>query len=197
MRINSMMGAAAAPFVDARPSTLSGFSGAPDTLVAMIQAAQGPRGEQSIVVRTLLDNILSRMAPKDYAGEIVAVRNWVAEHVRYMNDPLHVEMVKTPQTMVEEYQQRGVAQGDCDDIACMIGTLHLCLGREAQLLPVGFGAPGHLSHVFERCKEPRTNQWIVCDPVAGTREREMLEKITTYQIWSLDELPDHGPLEEH
>ncbi len=178
-------------------ATLSGFEGSTDTLVAMIEAIQGPRGEQSIVVRTQVEQIISRMNPKDYAGEIVAVRNWAAENIRYTNDQLHVEMVKTPQTLVEEVQQRGVAVGDCDDIACLIGCMHLCLGREAQLLPVGFGAIGHLSHVFERCKEPRTGMWIVCDPVAGTREREMLEKITTYQIWSLDELPNHGPLEDH
>lgn len=182
------------PFLGTRPYTLSGFAGAEDTLSSMVEAAQGRMGEQSMLVRGLVDDIVSGVQPKDYLGEILAVRFWVAEHIRYVNDPVHVEMVKSPQTLVEEYLKRGVATGDCDDIGCTMGTFHLVLGRDAQLCAVGFGAPGHYSHVFERCLEPRTNQWIVCDPVAGTRERTMLRGITTYQIWSLDELPNHGPI---
>ena len=184
------------PYLATRPVELSGFDGAPDTLRAMVRAAQGPRGEQSMVVRSVVDDIVAGLQPKDYAGEIVAVRNWVAENVRYTNDPIHVELVKSPQTIVEEYLARGVATGDCDDIACITGAMHLQLGRNCQLMPVGFGATGHYSHVFERCQEPRTGAWIVCDPVAGTHERNMLGRISTYQIWSLDEYPEHGPIEE-
>ena len=186
----------ALPYLATRPVTLSGFDGAPDTLRAMIEAVQGPRGEQSMFVRAFLDEIIAGVQPKDYAGEIVAVRNWVAENVRYTNDPIHVELVKSPQTLIEEWQERGIAIGDCDDIATLIGCFHCLLGREAQLMPVGFGPPGHFSHVFERCKEPRTGAWIICDPVAGTREREMASRITTYEIWSLDEPPKHGPVAE-
>jgi hypothetical protein len=182
------------PYLGTRPVTLSGFTGAPDTLRKMIEAAQGDRGERSMVVRGLLDQIVGGLLPKDYAGEIVAVRNWVAEYVRYQNDPTHVELVKDPQTMCEEYLTNGYAVGDCDDMATLIGCFHLHLGRDAQACAVGFAEPGHFSHVFERCKEPRTNKWIICDPVAGTREREMAGRITTFQLWSFDELPSRGPV---
>jgi hypothetical protein len=160
----------------------------------MVSAAQGDRGERSMVVRGLLDELVAQMQPKDYAGEVVAVRNWVAEFIRYSNDPLHVELVKSPQTLVEEVMQRGVGVGDCDDLACLIATLCLQLGRDCQFIPCGFDEPGHYSHVFVRVQEPRTRQWIVCDPVAGTGERQMCERIKTYQIWSLDEPPDYGPI---
>jgi hypothetical protein len=191
-----LVGLGAVSFPVDRPMMLSGFTGAPDTLRAMVEAAQGPRGEKSLVVRSMVEQIVQGLQPKDYVGEILAIRNWVAEYVRYVNDPQHVELVKDPQALVEEYLRDGVAHGDCDCMACCIGSMHLCLGRDAQFLPVGFGQPGHYSHVFERCMEPRTKTWIICDPVAGTREREMASRITTYQIWSLDELPDHGPVEE-
>ena len=183
------------PYLATRPYTLSGFEGAEDTLRAMVEAAQSERGEKSMVVRSLVDEIVAELHPKDYLGEIVVIRNWVIEHIRYLNDPLHVELLKDPQTLVEEYLERGIAVGDCDDMACTISTMHLLLGRDCQLVAVGFAAPGEFSHVFERAREPRSGAWIICDPVAGTREREMAGRATTWQIWSLDELPSHGPIE--
>lgn len=183
------------PYLANRPYTLGTFTGAPDTLREMVDAAQGNRGERSLLVRAVVDEVVRGLFPKDYLSEIIAIRNWVAEHVRYANDPSHVELVKDPETLVGEYLATGSAVGDCDDIACLIATMHLQVGRECEFVAVGFGAPGGLSHVFERCREPRSRAWIICDPVAGTREREMANSATTWQIWSLDEPPGHGPVE--
>jgi len=169
------------------PHTLAGFSGHPDTLAAMVQVAHGPRGEQSMLVRSMLEEVVRSVQPKDYLGEILAVRYWVTERVRYANDPMHVEMVKDPQRLCEEIAARGQAVGDCDDIATLIGTMCLQLGREAEYVVVGFGGAGSYSHVFARVKEPRSGEWIVCDPVAGTDERGMLERVSTYYTVSLDE----------
>lgn len=168
------------------PTTIAGFSGAPDTLQAMVQAAHGDRGERSMLVRSMTEEITKGLIPKDYLGEIVAIRNWVAENVRYMNDSLHVEIVKDPQRLIEEWQARGVAIGDCDDIAVLIATMALQLGRVCEFVVVGFGGPGHYSHVFVRVLEPKSGKWIVCDPVAGTNERQMLGRVSTYETWSLD-----------
>jgi hypothetical protein len=169
------------------PTTISGFTGAPDTLDAMVQAAHGDRGERSMLVRSMTEEITKGLVPKDYLGEIVAIRNWVAQYVRYMNDPLHVELVKDPERLIEEYLARGVAVADCDEIACLIATMALQIGRVCEYVVAGFGAPGHYSHVFVRVLEPKSGKWIVCDPVAGTNERQMLGRITTYETRSLDE----------
>lgn len=184
------------PELAGRKPQLSGFTGAPDTLRAMIEAAQGLRGEKSMVVRYLVDQVVRNIHPKDYAGEIVAIRNWAATFLRYTNDPLHVELVKDPERLVEEFYQHQLAVADCDEIATWIATAALQVGRHSQFVAVGFGESGTYTHVFARVLEPRTNNWIVCDPVAGTAEREMLSRVRTYQIWSLDELPTHGPVEE-
>lgn len=169
------------------PTQVAGFNGAPDTVRAMVRLAHGPRGEQSMMVRSVTERITAGLQPKDYLGEIVAIRNWVAERVRYMNDPLHVELVKDPQRLTEEVLSWGSATADCDEIACLIGTMCLQLGRVAEFVIVGFGQRGHYSHVFCRVLEPKSGKWIVCDPVAGTGEREMLQRVTTYETWSLDE----------
>jgi len=153
----------------------------------MREHAWGAHGEHSIVVRQMVEEIVRGLWPKDYMSEILAVRNFCTSHLRYVNDPLHIEMVKTPERLVTEIRSWGVAAADCDEIAQLIATMALQLGREAEYVVAGFGAPGDYSHVFTRVKEPKSGTWIVCDPVAGTDERTMLNRVTTYEIWSLDE----------
>lgn len=177
------------------PHQIRGFHGPPDTLAEMVKAAQGDRGERSVLVRSVTEEVVGQLWPKDYLGEILAINAWVSEHIVYLNDPLHVEFVKDPQRLCEEVLARGYARGDCDDIAVLIATMGMQVGRDAELVVVGFGEPGQYSHVFARLLDPRSGQWIVCDPVAGTTVASMLKRVTTYQIWSCDELPSHGPVE--
>lgn len=177
------------------PHKLSGFRGPPDTLKGMVRAAQGPRGERSIFVRFVTEDVVGELWPKDYLGEILAINAWVSEHVVYLNDPLHVELLKDPQRLCEEIVAKGKARGDCDDIAVLMATMALQVGREAEFVVAGFGEPGQYSHVFARVKEPRSGTWIVLDPVAGSDVASMLKRITTYEVWSCDELPSHGPVE--
>lgn len=177
------------------PHQIRGFHGPPDTLAEMVKAAQGHRGEKSMVVRSITERVVGQLWPKDYLGEILAINAWVSEHVQYLNDPMHVELLKDPQRLCEEILSRGYARGDCDDIAVLMATMALQVGRHAQFVVAGFGGPGSFSHVFARVQDPRSKQWIVCDPVAGSNVASMLKRITTYQIWSCDELPSHGPVE--
>ena len=177
------------------PHQITGFKGPPDTLFKMVQEVQGARGERSMLVRSVTEQVVGKLWPKDYAGEIVAINNWVAEKVYYLNDPLHVELLKDPQRLVEEILDKGWARGDCDDIACLIATMASQVGREAQFVVAGFGEPGVYSHVFTRIKEPRTGAWIVCDPVAGSNVASMLDRVKTYEVWSCDEPANRGPVE--
>lgn len=171
------------------PHVTSGFQGHPDTLRTMVRQAQGPRGEQSLLVRRMTEEVIRRVQPKDYLGEILALRYWVTEKVRYTNDPLHVELVRDPEALVEEIDQHGVVTADCDESAELIATMALQLGRVAEYVVVGFGEPGQYSHVFARVQEPRTGKWIVTDNVAGSDERGMLDRVTTFYTVSLDEPP--------
>ncbi len=146
-----------------------------------------------MLVRSVTEQITRGLRPKEYGGEIVALRNWAIEHVRYQNDPLHVELVKDPQRLCEEFLRHGTATGDCDCVATLIGAMALQLGRNAEFVAAGFGEPHSYSHVFTRIQVPK-GPWLVCDTVAGTQERRMIERIRTYQIWSLDEPASRGPV---
>ncbi len=82
--------------------------------------------------------------------------------------------------------EHDVTVSQCDEIAELVVTMVLQVGRDADLVVVGFEEPGDYSHVFGRAREPKTGQAIVCDPVAGQDERGMLERVTTYEVWPLD-----------
>ena len=155
----------------------------------MVRAVQGPRGEQSLLVRQATENVIRQVQPKDYLGEILAIRYWVTEKVRYTSDPLHVEMIRDPQTMVEDIITHGTVTADCDEIALLIACMCLQIGRVAEFVVVGFGEAGQYSHVFARAQEPRSGMNVVLDPVAGTDERGMLDRVTTFYVTSCDEPP--------
>lgn len=160
--------------------TIRPFRGPQTTLDRMAKDALGTRGERSMEVRQFTELVLRGVRPKDYLGEILAIRNlfvqpspWVrgVALFRYANDPLHVEMVKDPQRQVEELNAYGTTTVDCDDVSLMGATMCLCIGRAVQLVAMGF-EPGHLSHVAITAQEPKTKKWILLDGVAGPREKE-------------------------
>jgi len=174
-----------AAIASTQPTTIRPFHGPADTILLMVSMTVGPRGEQSTLVRSLKDHVVRDIAPKDYLSEILAVRNFVAEKVKYSNDALAVEQVQDPERMAQEIVQQGRAVADCDEIALLIGTLCRQLGREVEYVTVGFGRPNSFAHVFARVLEPKSGRWIICDPVAGTDEASMLRRVTTYKIWGI------------
>jgi hypothetical protein len=176
------------------PSRTSPFKGPEDTLRSMSRAILGDRGERSVPVRQFCEWIVGGIEPKDYLSEILAVRNAFVQRspwdpstplFRYMNDPRHVELVKDPERLVQEIASSGHATADCDEITAAEATCCLMLGREAELVALGFGE-GELTHVGLRCKEPKSNTWIWMDTVAGPREREAAASSVEKVFWSLD-----------
>lgn len=87
--------------------------------------------------------------------------------------------------MVREILENGYTVTDCDDTSTMAATMCLQIGRPVELVAMGF-APGQLSHVAVRAKEPKTGKWIILDGVAGPREKEAAGKAKELLIQSLD-----------
>lgn len=170
------------------------FSGPKDTLRSMERLALGARGEKSYKVRQFTEWVTRDVYPKDYLGEILAVRNVFvqpspirpgAQLTRYMNDPRHVEWIKDPERIVEEIQQHGSSTVDCDESTLLAAVMFLQLGREVEFVALGYN-PRQLTHVGLRVKEPKSSQWIWVDPVAGPKERDSAKNAKEKLLWSLD-----------
>jgi hypothetical protein len=171
---------------EAPPHTISPFRGPADTVGEMRKQVLGPRGERSVVVHQVTESIVRGIQPKDYLSEILAVRNWIATHIRYKNDPISTELVNDPQRLIEEVAKHGRAIGDCDDIANLAATMIRQLGREARWATVGFQYGSPHTHIFTIALEPKSHTWVVIDPVAGTQESTMLSRVKDWRIWRID-----------
>jgi hypothetical protein len=176
------------------PASVQPFGGPRDTLDKMAEAALGPRGERSIIVRRFAEWVLQTVQPKDYLGEILAIRNCLVQPspfvpgrplFHYVNDPRHVELVKDPERQVTEIMETGSTMVDCDDVSTMAATMALIIGRNVDLVAMGF-EPGSLSHVAIRVQEPKSKKWIILDGVAGPREKEAAGKAKELMVRSLD-----------
>ena len=182
-------------------ATVGPFAGAKDTLRLMAQMAVGDDGERSMLVRHFTTWVVGSIWPKDYNGEILAIRNMLVQPspfivdekgqpvgtplIRYTNDPRHVEAVKTPRRMVEEIFEHGTTAVDCDESACLAGTMALQVGREVAFVAMGF-EPGHLTHVGVKVREPKSNRWVWLDGVAGPKEKQAASRAKELLVWSLD-----------
>ena len=175
-------------------ASLGRFTGTDQTVAKMLEYALGKEGEQNIKVRQWSEQIIRHVAPKDYLSEILALRHWATSPwIRYTNDAAHVEQIKTPYRALLELEQTGATLLDCDDIALLLAALGMSVGREASYVVVGFdspivlrpGMPPVYTHVFCRMREPRSRTWIVCDPVAGPNEAQMLSRVKQYKIWEV------------
>jgi hypothetical protein len=76
---------------------------------------------------------------------------------------------------------------DCDEFAALACAMWLSIGNRADFVTVGFGPNAKVhTHVFARCELPKTSQFIVVDPVAGSKEADMLARAGDFTIYRMD-----------
>jgi transglutaminase-like putative cysteine protease len=131
-------------------------------------------------LRQIVEKTCRHLRQKDYLSELVALYYFVCQRVRYQRDPLTVELVKTPEATL----RTGV--GDCDDMATLLAALALLSGAKARFVTVGFRRRGPFTHVYCEGLDPRTNRWVVLDPVAGLRTAEMLGRVREFETHLVD-----------
>lgn len=102
-----------------------------------------------------------------YAGtaQARALGRWIETHTTFLADPRYAEAFHDPRWMLERVRDRGVVQGDCDDIALLTAALGLSIGLRARVLVVGFRVPeAPLQHIWTELADPRSLRWVPIDP---------------------------------
>lgn len=154
------------------------YRGTEQTIGEMRKLALAAQTEWPL--RRTVEQVCRGVTPKDYLSEMVALHHFVCRRVRYQRDPLTVELVKTPAATLTT----GV--GDCDDIATLLAALILLAGSQARFVTVGFRPDGVFTHVYAEGFDPRTQRWVVLDPVAGSRAGQMLRRVRSYRTYLVD-----------
>jgi hypothetical protein len=88
--------------------------------------------------------LASRVAPKDYLGEVRALFAWVQKNVRYTRDPFRIEVLHSARRMLE------LRAGDCDDMSVVLGAMLEAVGHPVRLVLTGPDStrPDLFSHVY-------------------------------------------------
>ena len=79
--------------------------------------------------------------PRAYQREAMALHKFVRDQIRYVKDPIGVELIQSPQRTLE------MGQGDCDDKSTLLAAMLMATGKPARFTAVGFKDRG-FSHVL-------------------------------------------------
>lgn len=92
----------------------------------------------------------AQIVPPDVptADQALYLREWLAAHWFFHKDPAGLELLRTPDFLLQEIQAAGVGRGDCDDAATLAAALGMAAGLEARFVLVAFGDTLPFSHVF-------------------------------------------------
>lgn len=87
---------------------------------------------------------------------------WIRGHFRYR--PEGVEVVRTPEFMLDEFQRTGYFEGDCDCVSVFYGTIIKALGFRVRFVAIRYSDPSEFQHVF--LEYFNLGRWIRVDPTA-------------------------------
>lgn len=152
--------------VRVRRGTLpGGDAGTVRTLAMMRELVH--EGARSLAVRNAAIDVVRAAGVRahDTLGEIRALYTWVRDRVRFIGDPVGVELLQgAPVTL-------RTRSGDCDDYAVLLGAMLHAIGIPAELrfkvIGVNPRRPGAFSHVYLTARD-QSGRVIPLDPIYPT-----------------------------
>ena len=157
------------------------YPGVAGTVTHMIRLVK--EGQTDPQVRRYAARVIQKVRPKDHLSEVAALYYDVCRRVRYTRDPAETEWVQHPRVTLQE------GHGDCDDmsiaLASLLGARASSVGAPTAFATVGFrsnAGVNQYTHVFAQVKDPRAG-WVVLDPVAGPKTRQMLKNVKQHKIY--------------
>lgn len=133
----------------------NGPAGTAQTLKAMAKLARD--GAKDAGVIQVASNLVRNVDQYDRAGEIRALHGFVRDSIRYTNDPIDLELIRTPRAILE------MGVGDCDDKSILLSSLLRCIGRPSRFVAIDFGQGGGYSHVY--VETPMGKAWIPLETI--------------------------------
>lgn len=156
-----------------RPHTRLAAGSVDKTVAEMVRLAR--IFSKDVAVRRLAEAIVAGVMPRDRVSEAAALCDWVASHVRYVRDPVGVELLRTPEALLRD------GQGDCDDLAVLLCSLEGSLGFAVRFV-VGEEPVSGQGHIWAEVHIPSFDAWVATDPVSGRHASEMLKRLIIRRV---------------
>ncbi len=147
---------------DAPPAVLAGLPGGRAGTIATLKHMRefvraSLRNPAQIVRHTALSILVERqIPPRKWNLELNALMQFVQDRIRYVKDPVGLELVQAPERTLE------IKQGDCDDKSTLLAALLMATGHPARFTVVGFKG-GPFSHVLVEAKTGK--RWVPMETI--------------------------------
>jgi Transglutaminase-like superfamily len=142
-----------------RPMTLRGLPGGrlgtASTLKTMARLARD--GAKDAGVIQVASQLVRDLGQYDRVGEVRALHGFVRDSIRYTNDPIDLELVRTPRAILE------MGVGDCDDKSTLLACLLRCIGRPSRFVAIMMTGQNAFSHVY--VETPLGDRWRACETI--------------------------------
>jgi len=130
-----------------------GEPGTAETLRLMRSLANQYKRDSSIREAAL--SLVAGLRPKDWAGEIRTIFEYVRDQIRYVRDVQGFETLQTPPVTMD------LEAGDCDDKSMLLAALLGAIGHPTRFVAVGYQSPGAYSHVYVETR--LGTRWVALD----------------------------------
>lgn len=135
---------------------------------------------RELVVAAAVDPRVRAAAAEAIAGNgcrACGIRRWLGNRFRFLRDPEGVELLRTPDALLDDIARGGYTSGDCDDAAVLGAALGRAAGLPARFVVFGWaGSEGPFTHVFAELGAGPGSRWIDLDV---TRPRRRLPPTRT------------------
>ena len=135
---------------------------------------------KSAAVRSLLEDSLEGLPEHNDTIEILRIFDTVRGSIRYVQDPVDLEFVKSPSFMAKWLHENPgkMLAGDCDDHVVLLASLLTSAGYKTKLVIVRTpgGCPdGDYNHIYLKVFAPLSeiadgDGWISLDPIVKAEQ---------------------------
>lgn len=141
-----------------------GRAGTRQTLVAMGRLAR--KGASHPAVIRAAQDVVRDVPERNDEASIQALLENVRSRMRYTPDPLDVELVKDPATIVANTSDGGVEPMDCDDASTLLSSFLGAVGIPSRFVAVAADPKrkNEFSHVYVRAQTSK-GKWVAADPI--------------------------------
>jgi len=110
---------------------------------------------------------MALQAIADYSDDeqIRAIHLFVRDNVKYVSDPKDTELFIAPWIMCDLIE-RGVAAGDCDDMALFTASLLKSIGYNTKIIILDTQGGGY-DHAISEAFSNKTKEWLTLDPTGN------------------------------
>lgn len=93
--------------------------------------------------------IVADVAARHEDEQATVIRQWLVEHLRFVNDPVATQLLTAPEYLLEKITADGYVLGNCADAAMLAAALCEAIRIRCNFVAVAFGHDhANYSHVF-------------------------------------------------